>query len=150
MVEKPYRDPEKSGSKLRWVVFSAFERIQKAFGYSLWDKEIIDFALENWNKGDVIVNYSKEGQKYILAVEPCDKKLMFITDNLPHHINIKHKYVPDWLCLWWWRITIDDKNKTISLYWKSKVYGEIHWKAKGAIIKMLEENYPNYKILFKK
>lgn len=140
-------DLERVDSDFKWKVFSIFEKFKKVLWYNLKDEEYIKYAVENWNGGDVIVNYSKERQKYILAVDSNDKKLIFITDNLPHHINIKHKYVPNWLCLWWWCVTIDDKNNYILLYWKSKVYGEIHWKEKEAMIKMLENMYPNYRVL---
>lgn len=143
-------DLERVDSDFKWKVFSIFEKFKKVLGYNLKDEEYIKYAVENWNGGDVIVNYSKEGQKYILVVDSNDKRLIFVTDNLPHHINIKHKYVPNWLCLWWWCVTIDDKNNYILLYWKSKAYGKIHWEVKEAMIKMLKENYPNYKILFEK
>ena len=147
MIEKFLKNSEEADSKFKWISFSVIEKIKKVLGYNLKDEELIKYAVENRNWGDVIVNYSKERQKYILAVDSNDKKLIFITDNLPHHINIKHKYVPNWLCLWWWCVTIYDKNNYILLYWKSKVYGEIHWKEKEAMIKMLENMYPNYRVL---
>jgi hypothetical protein len=71
---------------------------------------------------------------------------MFITDNLPHHINIKRKYIPNWFCLWWWCLTFDNKNKAISLYWKSRVYGGIAWKEKEAMLSLLKNFYPDYRI----
>ena len=147
MIEKFLKNSEEADSKFKWISFSVIEKIKKVLGYNLKDEELIKYAVENRNWGDVIVNYSKERQKYILAVDSNYKKLIFITDNLPQHINIKHKYVPNLLCLWLWCVTIDDKNNYILLYWKSKVYGEIHWKEKEAMIKMLENMYPNYRVL---
>jgi hypothetical protein len=56
---------------------------------------MIERAIKNRKDGVVIENYNEEGQKYILGIDSQNKKLMFITDNLPHHINIKRKYIPN-------------------------------------------------------
>ena len=150
-MEKLYENSEYSNSySFWWIKDFLIKRINGVFGYNQKYREIIEQAIKNRKDGAVIENYNEEGQKYILGVDSQNKKLMFITDNLPHHINIKRKYIPNWFCLWWWRLTFDNKNKAISLYWKSRVYGGIRWKAKEAIMKMLEKSYPNYKILFKK
>ncbi|MBO7505197.1 hypothetical protein J6T66_03525 [bacterium] len=71
------------------------KRIKDIFGYNQKDKQVIKQAIKNRREGDVIVNYNEEGQKYILGINAQNKKLVFVTDNLPHHINIKHKYISD-------------------------------------------------------
>ena len=69
--------------------------IKEIFRRNLKNNEIINYATENRRDGKVIVNYTNKDQKYILGIDPNDKKLMFITDNLPHHISIKRKYIPN-------------------------------------------------------
>lgn len=148
MVESLYKNSEypNSGS-FWWVRDFMVKRIKDIFGYNQKDKQVIKQAIKNRREGDVIVNYNEEGQKYILGINAQNKKLVFVTDNLPHHINIKHKYISDWFCLWWWRIIIDDKNKVIELYWKSRVYGDIKWWEKESMINLLKKSYPDYKVI---
>ena len=147
MVENLYKNSEYSNSdSFWWIKDFLIKRINWVFGYNQKDREMIEQAIKNRKDGGVIENYSEEGQKYILGIDLQNKKLMFITDNLPHHINIKRKYIPNWFCLWWWRLTIDDKNKAISLYWKSRVYGCIGWKEKESMLSLLEKFYPDYRI----
>lgn len=147
MVESLYKNSRYSNSdSFWWIKDFMVKRIKDIFGYNQKDKGVIEEAIKNRKEGNVIVNYNEEGQKYILGINLQNKKLMFVTDNLPHHINIKHKYISDWLCLWWWRMTIDEKNKVIELYGKSRVYGNIKWVEKEAMINLLAKSYPAYKV----
>ncbi len=87
------------------------------------------------------MDYTGE-QKYILIVDPETKKLKFISENLPFHSNIKSKYCPNGLCLWWWRITMDaDKTKMV-LHWYSESYGWLSAYEMQCAIKLLKKNYP--------
>ena len=148
--ETLYKDSvQNSSDSFWWMKRYIIKDIKEIFRRNLKNNEIINYATENRRNGKVIVNYINKDQKYILGINPNDKKLMFITDNLPHHISIKCKYISDWFCLWWWRIIIDDKNKFISLWWKSRVYGSVPEEQKKAMIKMLENIYPDYTILLK-
>jgi hypothetical protein len=146
-VEKLYENLEYSNSySFWWIKDFLIKRINGVFGYNQKDGEMIGQAIKHRKDWVIIENYKEEGQKYILGVDSQNKKLMFITDNLPHHINIKRKYIPNWFCLWWWRLTLDNKNKAISLYWKSRVYGGIAWKEKEAMLSLLKKFYPDYRI----
>ena len=146
-MEKLYENSEYSNSySFWWIKDFLIKRINGVFCYNQNYREMIERAIKNRKDGVVIENYNEEGQKYILGVDSQNKKLMFITDNLPHHINIKRKYIPNWFCLWWWRLTFDNKNKAISLYWKSRVYGGIAWKEKEAMLSLLKNFYPDYRI----
>ena len=150
MVENLYKNFEHDNSdSFCWIKIPVIRVLQNIFGGRSRDKWIINYAVENREDGEMIINYDVDGQKYILGVDPYDKKLMFITDNLPHHKNIKRKYIPSWFCLWWWRVTIDNGSRVIELYWKSKVYGDVVWKEKEAVIGLLKKAYPNYIIWFK-
>ena len=146
-MEKLYENSEYSNSySFWWIKDFLIKRINGVFCYNQNYREMIERAIKNRKDGVVIENYNEEGQKYILGIDSQNKKLMFITDNLPHHINIKRKYIPNWFCLWWWRLTFDNKNKAISLYWKSRVYGGIAWKEKEAMLSLLKNFYPDYRI----
>ena len=142
-----YKDSvHNSSDSFWWMKRYIINDIKEIFRRNLKNNEIINYATENRRDGKVIVNYTNKDQKYILGIDPNDKKLMFITDNLPHHISIKRKYIPNWFCLWWWRLMFDNKNKAISLYWKSRVYGGIAWKEKEAMLSLLKNFYPDYRI----
>lgn len=132
-----------------WVKSSVIGWIKKIFWYNLKDKKIISYATENREDGKVIVNHVNSNQKYVLGIDSHNKKLVFVTDNLPHHISIKHKYISDWFCLWWWRVIIDDENKNILLYWRSRVYGNVTGEQRDAMVKMLRNVYPDYAISLK-
>ena len=150
MVENLYKNSEYNDSdSFCWIKNPVVRVLQNIFGGDSKDKWIINYAIENREKGEIIVNYDRERQKYILGVDPYDKKLVFITDNLPHHKNIRRKYIQSWFCLWWWRVTIDNGSKVIEFYWKSKVYGDVPWKAKEAMVGLLKKVYPDYIISFK-
>jgi translation initiation factor 2B subunit (eIF-2B alpha/beta/delta family) len=61
-------------------------------------REATEYALDHCEEGDVILDYTGE-QKYILVVDPETKKLVFVSEDLPFHSNIKSKYYPNGLCL---------------------------------------------------
>lgn len=104
-------------------------------------KEVTEYSLAHCEDWEVILDYTGE-QKYILIVDPETKKLKFISENLPFHSNIKSKYCPNGLCLWWWRITMDaDKTKMV-LHWYSESYGWLSAYEMQCAIKLLKKNYP--------
>lgn len=149
MLEELNKDSDKYSSSPEKENVSIIKRLKNVFWYGVKKEDVIGYVIENRENGDVIVNYGKEGQKYIFAVDPRDKKLMFITDDLPHHNNIRRKYVPNWFCLWWWRVTINDEVKVIQLYWNSKVYGGVSREEKEVMVNLLKRTYPDYIISFK-
>lgn len=148
LEEKPYRSRESNLNFFWSIKLFVINGIEKIFGYNSKDKEIINYATGNRKDGKVIVNYLNANQKYVLGID-SHNKLVFVTDNLSHHINIKHKYISDWFCLWWWRVIIDGENKVISLYWRSKVYGNVSGDQRDAMVKMLKNVYPDYTVLLK-
>ena len=109
-------------------------------------REATEYALAHCEDWEVVLDYTGE-QKYILIVDPESKKLKFISEDLPYHSNIKSKYCPNGLCLWWWRITMNADKTRILLHWSSESYGWLSDHEKECAIKLLKKNYPNLTIL---
>lgn len=108
--------------------------------------EATEYALAHCEDWEVVLDYTGE-QKYILIVDPETKKLKFISEKLPFHSNIKSKYCPNGLCLWWGRITMDADKTRILLHWYSESYGGLSDYEKICAIKLLKKHYPSLTIL---
>ena len=85
----------------------------------------------------MIFNFTKQEQKYILSIDYEKWCLKFITENLEYHRYIHHKYVrDDGKTVWWWRIKMNEKEKTITLFDRSEDYGCVKGDYKKAMKKM--------------
>jgi hypothetical protein len=102
----------------------------------------------NWEKWDVVFDFTKEGQKFVLSVDREKRCLRFLTENLVFHTWIHKKYIKDGFCVWGWRVDMDEKNKTIRLYWSSFDYWFVPNEYREAMIKMLGKKFPDYQIIF--
>jgi hypothetical protein len=73
--------------------------------------------------------------------------LVFVSEDLPFHSNIKSKYYPNGLCLWWWRITMNVDKTRMILHWHSESYWWLSDYEKKCAIKLLKKKYPNLTVL---
>ena len=105
--------------------------------------------MENREKWDVIFNYKRKWQKYVLVIDIEKHNLQFLSEDLNYHFNIYEKYMKDKnsRCLWWGCVKMDDENKIITLYWGSVGYGSVPERFKESMKKMLEKKFPDYKIV---
>ena len=110
-------------------------------------REATEYALNHCEDGDVILDYTGE-QKYILIVDPETKKLVFVSEDLPFHSNIKSKYYPNGLCLWWWRITMNEDKSRMVLHWHSESYWWLSDYEKKCTVTLLKKKYPNLTVVF--
>lgn len=109
--------------------------------------ELENEVLDNLDKQIVNVNYTKEDQKYILSIDTEKRLLQFLSEDLDYHANIHVKYCKNWYCVWGWRIIISDEDKKIYLHDYSRSYWSVEWRFVEVMIKMLEKQYPWYKIV---
>ncbi len=100
--------------------------------------------VQNWIS---IIDYRHKDQKFVLSLDQNNKRLMFLSAPLDFHANIHYKYCKDWYCLGWWRMEVNQDNKTIMLYWSSESYGTIDNKFIAPMKEILLRDYPWYKII---
>ena len=138
-----YIDPQ-DYEKVANLMHADMARIQK----EIEDTENLKKeARDNWEKGGVEFNFTKQEQKFVLSVDREKRCLKFLTENLGFHVQIHKKYVKDGFCVWGWRVEMNEKDKTIYLYWASIDYWSVPNEYREAMKKMLEKIFPDYKIL---
>jgi hypothetical protein len=120
------------------------ERMMKE--YKEMETKAINDILKDWKGWVTKINYSKEWQKYVLSLNTEDWVLNFLSEDLDRHNKIHNKYCHGWTCLGWWRIKIDDKNKTIDLYDYSRGYDTVSSIFHEAMKKLILVTYPGYEV----
>lgn len=143
VIHTSYIDPD-DFSKLLSLLKADEDRIQRL---KEEEEKFIKSVKENREKWEVIFNFTKQEQKFVLSVDREKWCLRFLTEDLPYHSNIHSKYVKDGRCVWWWRIQINEQLKTIMLHWYSESYWSVPDEYKDAMKKMLEKQYPGYEII---
>lgn len=103
-------------------------------------------VIEHWEKWEVILDYSSPEQKFVLSVDTEKRVLEFLSENLPFHATIHSKYVKNGYCVGGGRIKMDENSKILYLYGYSESYGRVPGEYQSAMIKMLEKQYPAYRI----
>lgn len=139
----PYIDPD-DFSKLSSLFNADNDRIQRL---KEEEEKFIKSVKENREKWEVIFDFSKQEQKFVLSVDREKWCLRFLTENLPYHSNIHSKYVKDGRCVWGWRVMMNEEKKIIHLYWASESYWCVSGDYLESMKKMLEKKFPDYKII---
>lgn len=143
VIPTPYIDSN-DFSKLSSLLRADDDRIKRL---KEEEERFIKSVKENREKWEVVFDFTKQEQKFVLSVDREKWCLRFLTENLPYHSNIHSKYVKDGRCVWWWRVMMNEEKKIIHLYWASESYWCVSGDYAESMKKMLEKNFPNYKIL---
>lgn len=92
------------------------------------------------------INYEKD-QKYIL-IWNREKWLIFASHNLERHKNIvSHIWEDPKHVVWWGRITIDEQQKILKIYWSSGDFWKVAEEYNEILINIVSPQYPEYKII---
>lgn len=95
---------------------------------------------------DATIIYTKPKQKFILAIDTKNNILKFLSEDLELHRDIYHKYIEEWICLWWGALEINDKKSTITVSWESIDYWSLPEKYEEYVKYLLTQKYQGYKI----